>query len=427
MPPRTRPIEQATVPKETKAYMLSKKQKAALADARAQQHHHHHHGRNVSNGNTSGGSAVAAPVAPTTNGSSSNSGRMNNHLDLDVIDDAFGKTADLYVDVLQVPATATQEEIQLAYFDRRSELFTKLAKIDAKPQSDALAAQRYKAERKMDSVVLAVRVLGDPTLRVAYDRLRPERIHPNKSGGSRSSSSSRQQQRTQRGAADVVGPAVVTPTMGSGESGMMGGFSSSPVVEYVIADVEVAPIARERRKMKESKAAVSPTTTDSQPIPLSSRSWSAKWNKKKKKKSKILAEDSRNPSRGGNVPASFEDDVTDEEDAPPRTPIRRKNGPRVIEASSTLESRQEDDSRTMAETLDTVSTAGKDDEVEKETGVFSCITASRAFKKMANEISGACEDTLVSVDQVFNAFTLTDKDIKAVTKKIDKVKRQLDS
>jgi len=59
--------------------------------------------------------------------------------------------------------------------------------------------------------------------------------------------------------------------------------------------------------------------------------------------------------------------------------------------------------------------------------MFSCISASKTFKSLTDELSGACEDTLVSVDQVFHAFTLTDKDIKAVTKKIGKAKRLLEN
>ena len=108
----------------------------------------------------------------------------NTALDLQVINETFGENADLYEDVLRVPTTATQEEIQLAYFDRRSELFTLLAKIDAAmkdPQSESSSSmmidqRRYKAERQMDSVVFAVRILADPTLRILYDEIRPERV-----------------------------------------------------------------------------------------------------------------------------------------------------------------------------------------------------------------------------------------------------------
>ena len=101
---------------------------------------------------------------------------MGSSLDLNVIDEAFGEYADLYSDVLRVDALATPEQIQLAYFDRRSELFTLLAKLDSKPQDKSTLRQRMDAERKMDSVVLAVRLLGSPEQRHAYDRLRKERL-----------------------------------------------------------------------------------------------------------------------------------------------------------------------------------------------------------------------------------------------------------
>ena len=94
--------------------------------------------------------------------------------------------------------------------------------------------------------------------------------------------------------------------------------------------------------------------------------------------------------------------------------------------STAMESRQEDDTL-AAETMDTLSTVEKEEMEEKSSGVFSCLSGNRILRKMSDEISGAFEDTLVSVDQVFNAFTLTDKDIKAVTKKIHKAKKQLDN
>jgi hypothetical protein len=389
--------------------MLSKKHKATLADSSQ--------ALTDANNTTSGVAPVTTMTsAKTAKQNTTPSSLMNNHLDLEVIDDAFGKTADLYGDVLQVPTTATQEEIQLAYFDRRSELFTMLAKIDARPRSDALIAQRYKAERKMDSVVLAVRVLGDPTLRLSYDQLRPDRIQlHNKSGGSRASSSSRRQgnTKTKTTTTPSAAPVVVTPPMGS----RLPPAFSSPAAEYPdAAVVAVSPIARERRKMKGEGTKTSISSVSSPPnkqaSPQTSSGSAAATTPRKK------------------VPV---DDNLSGDNSPRRTMAveavashRGKSGTHGVDDSSTMESRQEDDSRTMADTIDTASTA-ENDALETGAGVFSCITASRAFKKISDEISGACEDTLVSVDQVFNAFTLTEKDIKAVTKKIEKAKKQLDN
>jgi hypothetical protein len=114
---------------------------------------------------------------------------------LTVIDEAFGHHSDLYTDVLQVQPNAGPEQIQEAYFDRRDELFQLLADIDFAHDDDAVAANvngpldskadshRRHAERKMDAVVCAVRILGDADLRLQYDDLRSERIHGGVGGG----------------------------------------------------------------------------------------------------------------------------------------------------------------------------------------------------------------------------------------------------
>jgi hypothetical protein len=115
---------------------------------------------------------------------------------LTVIDEAFGHHSDLYTDVMQVQPNAGPEQIQEAYFDRRDELFKLLADIDFAHDDDAAEgngtngpmesitdSHRRDAERKMDAVVCAVRILGDADLRLQYDDLRSERIHDGGAGG----------------------------------------------------------------------------------------------------------------------------------------------------------------------------------------------------------------------------------------------------
>lgn len=342
------------------------------------------------------------------------------HLDLKVIDDAFGKHSDLYEDVLQVATSATQEEIQLAYFDRRSELFTLLAKIDSKPQSDSMANQRFKAERKMDSVVLAVRVLGDPTLRAVYDHLRPERLRE---------TTAVQQTLARR---QLPAPRLVTPTSTAAASGFDDGnseiYDSSILEESPSVEVEtdslpqVSPSSyrspyRELREKKEL-----PKNEPARKLAMKS----SKSHKKKRHHnndtnngSGLMTSTSKD-TESTEVMSDGDDNVV----VPPSVQRKVKN---LIEdnLSIAMESRQEDDTL-AAETMDTLSTTEKE-AVQKSSGVFSCFSGSRILRKVSDEISGAFEDTLVSVDQVFNAFTLTDKDIKAVTKKIHKAKRQLDT
>ena len=74
-------------------------------------------------------------------------------------------------------------------------------------------------------------------------------------------------------------------------------------------------------------------------------------------------------------------------------------------------------------TLDTYTFIAMDDEDINADLFCGNRSLAATFQK---EVSGALQDTVASFDQVFNAFTLTDKDIRAVTKRIDKAKRQLD-
>jgi curved DNA-binding protein CbpA len=315
------------------------------------------------------------------------------HLDLKVIDVAFGRHSDLYEDVLEVAPSATQEEIQLAYFDRRSELFTLLAKIDSMPQSENMANQRYKAERKMDSVVLAVRVLGDPTLRAFYDNIRLDRIHE---------------------------PAVL-------DDGNSDIYDSSALEETESVEVEMDSLPQvsastDRFPHRESRKKIRPPKIETDRT-LSTKSK----NQKKKRHHNHDTNDGGGLTKSTSKDTESTDVMSDADDNVISPPTNQRKIRNLIEdnLSIAMESRQEDD--TLAgETLDTLSTLEKEDE-QKSSGVFACFSGSRMLRKVSDEISGAFEDTLVSVDQVFNAFTLTEKDIKAVTKKIHKAKRQLDN
>ena len=273
-------------------------------------------------------------------------------LDLDIVDKAYGKFADLYADVLRVSVGATQEEIQVAYFDRRSELFTLLAKIDAKPQDDKTAKDRYMAERKMDSVVLAVRILGEDKTRHQYDLIRQERI--------------RQERLLKRRRAQ------------NGESRETGKKTAS------------SPVA--------SKSSTEKKNSSSTP--------------KKGRSDRYSSADEDTLNQTLDTYYSSDGDTETAGD------------------TNTLFSDSRFDDTTYGtgtvgdETMETYSVVSAD--VNTKTGLF-CLDSSRVFRNVVDEIQGACEDTLTSMDQVFNAFTLTDKDIKAVTKRIDKAKKQLET
>jgi hypothetical protein len=322
---------------------------------------------------------AASSMSPK-NSSNSNSNK-NKQLDLGVIDEAFGDFADLYSDVLRVSVAASPDQIQMAYFDRRSELFTMLAKMDSRPspQDEGTVQERMAAERKMDSVVLAVRILGDADQRLVYDHMRQQRLL--------------NRRRAEHG--QLPGHKA---RVGAGLDAQTDLDTDLDVEE----DVEEEPAATGTQP-KEKK---------------SPRSRGGLFRKRKKKNREDPAEESApSPPRGssgkqvsspsGVADLDLEQDMTDDEDI------------RGVETRDMDEFRQDDGDTTVYSMASVEKTPSK-------SGYLSCITNSRIMRKLSDEISGACEDTLVSVDQVFNAFTLTDKDIKAVTKRIDKAKRQLD-
>uniref|UniRef100_A0A7S4ADR9 J domain-containing protein n=1 Tax=Pseudo-nitzschia australis TaxID=44445 RepID=A0A7S4ADR9_9STRA len=478
---------------------------------------------------------------------------IGSSLDLQIIDETYGKNADLYEDVLRVPTTATQDEIQVAYFDRRSELFTILAKIDAAargPQSGSSAflasigKRRYLAERKMESVVFAVRILTDPSLRIAYDKVRLERtgivvpsttsavavgytLQQTPSAATNGSSSKNKknkkssksnkyspQSEDSRTPSRVLTPkeSPSLPMVSSSSSSasesknwiqstlsspIFSNFSGSKAEDDVVKDPnddEERNPRKSKRRQKQQQLSSSPNP-DRDAIPIQERhpervkeqEKKSLWGRKKRKK-KTQHKDpnrtplndsidtnvtdtsltdneetnmhmhSRNSKKTGeinttrpnlSIKSSTSSPSTDYDGGSPPEATRRaaerrssKNRREIIEAETIDDdddtTRRDDDTRTFmgddGETFATASVFSKDeDDLQGKAscggrnGMFSCISASKTFKSLTDELSGACEDTLVSVDQVFHAFTLTDKDIKAVTKKIGKAKRLLEN
>jgi len=315
-------------------------------------------------------------------------------LDLTVVDQAYGDFADLYSDVLRVSVVATHEQIQLAYFDRRSELFTLLAKIDSKPQDEQTARERFLSERKMDSVVLAVRILGDPQQRLRYDRMRQQRLLNRRRA----------------------------------EHGQLPGHEANNRVasglDSVTDEEHNQRLKEKRRQQKKEKSSSrrQPEEQEPQPPQTAEKDARKKKNSKEKKKRKEGADAVKLDDQ---VISNGSDDTQDTEHLTDDDSLRDERN-RNIERTDTDEMRQ-DDAPTGCLTGYTACDPAATPEDGVQKGMLSCFSNSRIIKTISDEISGACEDTLVSVDQVFNAFTLTDKDIRAVTKRIDKAKKQLDT
>jgi len=470
-------------------------------------------------------------------------------LDLKLIDETYGNNADLYEDVLRVSTTATQDEIQLAYFDRRSELFTMLAKIDAAargPRSELSLAsvdqRRYLAERKMDSVVFAVRILADPALRKAYNRIRPERTSIESSSLNHTSVGYTLQQSPSAVIGSSAAASISRSSSATSESSTKSSnraekhsidndnlYQQPPQMPRVVTPTELPPVARSSSSASESKNWIQSTFSsslfssigghpskteddleeydrdeernsrkskrkhkqqqsssthnrdrDAEPIQKSNPESSGEkekksiWGRKKRKKKKqnkdelggmflnnsidVNATDTsmtdyedvnyRNKEKAKDIDSSSRPKLsnksstsnTDYEVSPHEAvrregELRRYDGREIVDDETLDETLDDDDTRTFhgddGETFATGSVFSNPGDEEPAScggdGMFGCLSGSKAFKRIATEVSGACEDTLVSVDQVFHAFTLTDKDIKAVRKKIHKAKRQLES
>lgn len=327
-------------------------------------------------------------------------------MDLTVVDKAYGDYADLYGDVLRVSATATHEHIQLAYFDRRSELFTLLAKIDSKSQDARTDKERRQAERKMDSVVLAVRILGDSARREQYDQVRQSRMLNRR----------RSKQNHFDGDYSKVSRRAT--------------FQEKPVTTEMRYPDDNNVDNDQQQNTDAGRRSRSKPSSNGRLRPSSSGNRSSSL---------------RTPSKSSRRPVDDLDDtlgtyeMTDEEMDPDLD--------RSYLSYETDEFRQDDTTvgsgtigtMTIGETTvgsDTVGTNTLDgatldtytvitmDEDKIDPKLFcGNVGFARKFQK---EVNGAFQDTVASFEQVFNVFTLTDKDIRAVTKRIDKVKRQLD-
>lgn len=294
-------------------------------------------------------------------------------VDLEVVDQAYGPYADLYVDVLRVSYLASDSEIQSAFFERRSEIFTVLSKLNYKDSSEndeiALSQRRF-AERRMDAVVVAFRVLKRPESRKAYEKERERRIARRRAispnlGSSLSPKMSKHQMLSPSAVQSFDDVTRTVP------------FNETSSGRRLIADLaanerlELSP-----RTLRKSRATVSPRSNSRRTM-VSVHVLDVG---QKQSTSEDSGEDGREERSDRETSSHHEDD---EEIVPRR---RRKNE-----------------------------------------GVIEKISESRLVRSIAEEVHGVYLDTVTAFDQVFNAFTLQEEEINAVCGRIENAKKQLGS
>lgn len=293
-------------------------------------------------------------------------------LNLDVIDDAFGKSSDLYRDVLQISKSAGPGQIHDAYFERRDKLYETLSSVDNRGNHRT----RREAERKMDAVVCAIRVLGNPDLRAQYDRMRSQRI------GSRKN---RLGQRRIRASEEVPELNISTTT---GSTMMSKDESYEPKSRSISYTMETpsSPGSPERRSpigVQRSSARITP--------------------EKKSRSRRRKSEESASVDQSESINIVV-------------TPEKVRGAASSRQAPAT--DHRDDSSQFSGSSSDegTMMTVETYDVPKPPTGFF---------EKVKAEVVGALDDTSRSFEQVFSAFTLREEDIQAVVTKIDKAKVQI--
>jgi hypothetical protein len=304
------------------------------------------------------------------------------------------------MDALGVQPNASAQQIQDAYFDRRNELLQLLSEIDRGDSSFSTSTtqtRRHQIERQIGAVVMAVRILGDPELRMQYDDMRHERltrkVHNNNN--------------------------IHNTSISTTDATWI-----SPSEEYYVDRTQPTSLHHHRRRPKPVQTNTTTTTTTTtrrvvSPEPV--RTTTPK------------------PMTTTNFPDSdsvlskiLRGEDEDDEDMPTATET-------VVGKSLITEG--EDHRHQSHQTMTTTTITNDDDDDDEGTlyttdfyydneTLASHILPSEPPKGFVDrcrlEILGAIDDTQRSVQQVLNAFTLQEEDIRAVMSRIDKAKRQIE-
>lgn len=395
---------------------------------------------------------------------------------LEIIYQAFGEHSDLYKDVLQVKSSATAEQIQMAYFDRRSELFALLASIDSEEeQDDITASHRFHAERKMDAVVMAVRILGDPQLREEYDNvmvLKETKKHssnkkhhpkepPSSSGASRSSST-REPDGVYAGMGNGLPQTQQSPKQRRSpkkrSSRRNDSHTSSSIDHHHHHEGNFDDSNTLRSTSMDDPIVLYsdiPTRHDNSGDPVydfvaPSHSRGSKGSKGNRNKHHISATNDSSNYHQQQHESSFDPSTTfhatrdDEDTLPPflehsygnNHHHNTTNEESLVDPGddTTLDDTKLtwDDQATFQSEYDDDDTWTKDSVSNRRSltrrqhsSALSAVTNVGFVSRIQEEVAGTVEDTLVSFEQVLNVFTLQERDIQAVMGRIDKAKRQL--
>jgi hypothetical protein len=340
-------------------------------------------------------------------------------LNLNVVNEAYGARSDLYMDVLQVQPNAGASQIQEAYFDRRNELFQLLADIDHTGDDSVMESHRQTAERKMDAVVCAVRILGDPDLRLQYDDVRTERTRH--SPPRRPRPHSEHVSRRFHSAASLRSDSV-WENVDSSPPGLLNISGASMNDSTLYTDYS---ISSRSKGTADGTFLTSPTADEDDRSNRFTRSQLAKTNSSRKKLAPPPSYPSSKPPRNATVDR---DRTRGGTSLQPISLLRKVTSSSLDGDASTQLSKEstnyydDDDDFEEDETFYTL-----DDGESTTGGKPRTASASKDgfLDRLRAEVLGAIDDTAMALEQVLNVFTLQEADIKAVMGRIDKAKRQM--
>ena len=327
-----------------------------------------------------------------------------NALNLESINEAFGESADLYRDILGVKANASNDQIQRAYFERRNELFQLLAELESTPELDSSSAsRRAQAERKMDAIVMTLRILGDKSLRSAYDDVRLERVALRNSNNTVTRNSPAIFTMEEEGDIPMKPKSVLKKSSynisivevdTSQDEGALGERSELTGMTNGTSTFSTRILPQDTSYTsspeRNSTAAVTFGGADANSKTSSKNSKKRKTTKTKRKVRRV----SPDQPRSGNA-------------------VRRKK----------MQGTDETFDSTLASDVESVASEGSFRTMETS---YTTYERNRGyFQAMKDEIMGAIDDTSQSFHQVFSVFTLREDEIDAVAGRIDKARRQM--
>ena len=294
--------------------------------------------------------------------SSSTSSRLA-AMDLGTIDEAYGPFADLYSDVLQISVAASAQQIQLACLDRRSELFRILSRLDARR-----SFEEEEEEERQALVVLEER----------------RRIH-----------------------CKIDSVALAARILGDPDHRL----------EYNVHR-QGRLLNRRRHKNGHLLLPESPTHVRGLDAGIDAEEQGDDPFEGRMRRTISTSQLHRQGSDKENIV-----------NAATRLPLRPSPAHVVVAPREKTKWMEEQETREIGEssTRQDVGDATQHSQTEEEDVPDESYISSLShiIGRLAEELGDACEDTLLSVDQVFNAFTLTGKDIRAVTRRIERAKREV--